>query len=182
MNEDKLVGVAKPYFDKCRSGDWNHALRVVKWIKVLGEERSDLDLLIVAAYLHDIGWSGVLKEGKVNFDEMLKFEDEANKNTSTFVREVLDKLDFSEEDIKIVIRLIDAADRYESRAEDEEIIVDADSLSKLCVEHVKEKYSENSYKKVVDLWSREFPERVKTEKARELFPKLLEKLKEDLFG
>lgn len=177
MNEEELINVVKPYLDNCRGGDWNHALRVVKWVKILGEGRDDLDLLVTAAYIHDIGWTNVLPKGKVDFKQMLGYEPKANENTPKFVREVLHKMDFSDEDINTVIRLIEAADKHDSTKEDEAIIVDADSLSKLCVEHLKEKYTEESFGEVIALWENEFPDRFKTEKGKALFPDLLDKLK-----
>ena len=180
LNEKELTKITKPYFEKCRAGDWNHALRVVKWVKILGKGRKDLNLIITAAYLHDIGWSNVLKEGKVDFDQMLEYESKANENTPIFVKKVLERLKFKNEDLKTVIRLINAADQHLAQLDDEEIIVDADNLSKLCPEHVKEKYKKNSYKKVIDLWEREFPNRIKTKIGKEKYLKLLEKLKKDL--
>ena len=107
-------------------------------------------------------------------------EDEANKNTPRLVTEVLGKMDFSKEDIDTVIRLIKAADKHDSEKDDEAIIVDADSLSKLCVEHVEEKYKPESYQEVISLWEREFPKRFKTEKGKSLYPELLENLKKNL--
>lgn len=178
--EKKLIEIAKPYLDKCRPGDWNHALRVVKWIKILGKERNDLDLLITAGYLHDIGWTNVLNKEKLDFDEMLKYEDKANQNTPVYMREVLEKLNFSERDIITVIRLISSADKHKSELEDEEIIVDADNLSKLNIDHMKEKYSEDSYKKVVKKWEEELANRIKTPLAKEKYPFLLKELKEKL--
>ncbi len=180
MNEDKLITIVKPYLDNCRAGDWNHALRVVKWVKVLGKGREDLDLLVTAAYIHDIGWTNILPKEKINFDNMLKYEDKANENTSKLVKEVLGKMEFSEENINIVIRLIKAADKHDSKKDDEAIIVDSDSLSKLCVEHVEEKYTLASYQEVISLWEREFPKRFKTEKGKSLYPKLLENLRRNL--
>lgn len=180
MDENKLIKIAKPYLDNCRDGDWNHALRVVKWVKILGEDRGDLNLLIIAAYIHDIGWSNILPKGKVDFQEMLKFEKKANENTEILVKEALGKMDFSMEDINIVIRLINAVDKHDSENDDEAIIVDSDSLSKLCVEHVQEKYKPECYPEVISLWEREFPTRFKTEKGKSLYPELLENLKKNL--
>ena len=166
--------------DNCRSGDWNHALRVVKWVKVLGENREDLDLLITAAYIHDIGWTNILPGGKINFQEMLKYEANANENTKKLVTEVLNKMDFSKKDVQTVIRLINAADKHASKKDDEAIIVDADSLSKLCAKHFKEKYTPDSYLEVIDLEEKEFLTRFKTGKGKQLYPKLLKKLKEEI--
>ena len=50
------------YISKCRPGDWEHAKRVVSWIKELGGDRDDLDLLVVAGYIHDIGWWNAIKQ------------------------------------------------------------------------------------------------------------------------
>ena len=180
MDENKLITTIKPYLNNCRAGDWNHALRVVKWVKVLGAGREDLDLLITAAYIHDIGWSNILPKGKVDFQEMLKFEEKANENTQRLVTEVLGKMDFKNADINTVIRLIKAADKHDSENDDEAIIVDADSLSKLCVGHVEEKYKPESYQEVISLWEREFPKRFKTEKGKSLYPELLENLKKEI--
>ncbi len=182
MNEDKLVTIAKPYLDNCRDGDWNHALRVVKWVKVLGEGRDNLDLIITAAYIHDIGWTNILPKGKVNFQKMLKFETQANENTPKFVEAILGKMEFSEEDVHIIIRLIKATDKHDSETNDEAIIVDADSLSKLCVEHVQDKYTPESYQEVISLWESEFPKRFKTQKGKSLYPDLLKKLKANLLS
>jgi hypothetical protein len=180
MNEEKLIYIIKPYFDSCRPGDWNHALRVVTLVKELGKDQIDLDKLIVAAYLHDVGWSGVMKLEKVNFNEMLKLEPTANKNTPILVKEILEKLNYNKNYIDDIIRLINAADKHAANSKDEEIIVDADSLSKLCIEHVQEKYSKNSYKEIIALWEKELPNRMKTPTGKEKYLPLLNKLKEKL--
>jgi hypothetical protein len=95
-------------------------------------------------------------------------------------REVTEELGFGEDEIKTVIRLIASADKHASETEDEAIIVDADNLSKLCVEHVWQKYKPESYQKMVDLWERELADRIKTERGKALFPKLLAELKQNL--
>ena len=180
LNEEKLIFVAKPYFDTARGGDWEHALRVVKWVKDLGEGRDDLDMLVTVAYIHDIGWSGVAPKGKLDFEQIINLEDKASENTPIFVREVLEKLKYNNKQIQKVIRLIGAADNHESQRDDEAIIVDADSLSKLCIEHLQDKLKPSSFQKAVSLWEEEFITRIKTEKAKKIYPKLLEELKKNL--
>lgn len=177
MNEEKLISIVKPYIEHCRAGDWNHALRVVKLVKILGEGREDLDLLIIAAFIHDIGWANILLKGKIDFGQLQKYETKANKNTPKLVKEILYKMNFSDKDIQTIIRLIKSADKHKSKKDDETIIVDADNLSKLCVEHVKEKYTSESYKKIINFWEKEFPNRIKTKKGKALFPELLKKLR-----
>ncbi len=179
FNEEKLIEIAKPYFGLAREGDWGHALRVVKWVKELGRGRADLHLLVTAACVHDIGWSGVAPQGKVkSLEEMLKLEPKANKNSSKLVSEVLSKMQFSKTEIEKVKRLVSAADKHKSDQEDEAIIVDADSLSKLCFEHLQEKYEASSFSKFINLWKNEFPNRIKTEKGKELYPDLLSELEQ----
>src|ERR1035437_9551808 len=172
LNENKLIKVAKPYFTTARSGDWEHALRVVRWVKELGVDTTDLDLLITAAYIHDIGWSGVAPQGKINFEEMIKLEQKANDNSSRLIKEVVTSLYYDNSQIKKVERLVGAADAHKSNRDDEEIIVDADSLSKLCIEHLQQKYQPESFSKVVAIWESESIKRMKTKKGIKLFPKL----------
>lgn len=176
FDEEKLKEIAKPYFSSARSGDWEHALRVVKWVKELGNGRDDLNLLTTAAYIHDIGWSGVAPKGKIDLDEMIKLEPKAHKGSSRLVSEILTKLQFTDSEIEKVNRLVSAVDRHRSKQEDEAIVVDADNLSKLCFEHLQEKYQPESFPKLINLWKTELTERIKTQKGKELFPKLLSEL------
>ena len=146
-------------------------------MKELGGGRDDLNLLVTAAYIHDIGWSGIAPKGKIDLDEMLKLEPKANENSLKLISEILTKLQLTSSDIQTVNRLISAADKHDSKQEDEAIIVDADNLSKLCIEHLKEKYRPESFLKLINRWDIELPKRIKTQKGKELFPKLLEELK-----
>lgn len=180
FEEQKLIEIAKPYFDSARAGDWKHALRVVKWVKELGMGRQNLYLLITAAYIHDIGWSGVAPQGKLDFDEMLKLEPKANENSEKLISEVLNGLNYSEADIQTVKRLVKAADEHEAEKEDEEIVVDADNLSKLCIEHLQEKYQPDSFLKLTNKFKTDLPARIKTQKGKKLFPQLLADLEKTI--
>ncbi|MCK5164774.1 MAG: HD domain-containing protein [Desulfobacula sp.] len=58
--EKDLVNVIEPIYMKGRDGDWDHVLRMVKLCRFLLEhERGDQDIVIPAAYLHDIGWTAI---------------------------------------------------------------------------------------------------------------------------
>ncbi|MEK6825641.1 MAG: HD domain-containing protein [Nanoarchaeota archaeon] len=156
--------------------DWKHALRVVEWVWKLGNGRSDLSLLIAAAYIHDIGWRNVLPSQKISFDELLRFERQANENSEPYAHEFLEKNDFRETEIVMILRLVAAADAHQSQKEDEAVIVDADNLSKLCIEHLQEKYRKEEWKKMAHMWEQEFPSRMRTKQGREIFLDLLQKL------
>ncbi|HSL86180.1 MAG TPA: hypothetical protein VK861_04545, partial [Bacteroidales bacterium] len=60
FNEQEFKKQVKLHIKRCRDGDWEHAKRVVRWVKELVEGRDDLCLFITAAYIHDIGWRDVL--------------------------------------------------------------------------------------------------------------------------
>jgi hypothetical protein len=92
----------------------------------------------------------------------------------------LKKINYSDFEIQAVNRLVAAADDHKSNKDDEAVIVDADSLSKLCIEHLQEKYQPESFANVIDLWENELTNRIKTDKAKELFSKLLNDLKQKI--
>ncbi|MDX9893309.1 MAG: HD domain-containing protein [Patescibacteria group bacterium] len=180
FDERELKKLAKPYLDSARAGDWKHALRVVEWVKDLGEGRDDLYLLITAGYLHDIGWSGIAPNSKLTLADIRKLEPRANKNSFELIPEVLSKLKFTNQEQDIVFRLVAAADKYQSKKDDEIIIVDADNLSKLCFDHVNEKFTQQDFSIVIKHFEEDLPSRVKSKKAKELLPKLLVDLKSQL--
>ena len=180
FEENRFTKSVKPHIIRCRDGDWNHAKRVVKWIKELGQGRGDLHLLITAGYIHDIGWRDVLPPQKLSLEKLKILEPIANKNSEPHIREVLIGLGYSEEEIKKVLKLVSAADKHESSSEDEAIIVDADNLSKLDINHLKEKYQKEEWMNMYNLWEEKFPQRIQTKKGKALYPTLLEKLKKDI--
>lgn len=180
FEEEKIKEIAKEYLASARAGDWQHALRVVEWVKDLGRENAELNLIITAAYLHDIGWSGVALKRKMSLDEVLLLEPRANENSVKLISEALSKFAFSDVEIKTIDRLVSAADSHSANQEDEMIMVDADDLSKLCIEHLQEKYQPESFLQLVDLFKKEYPDRIKTLKGKEIFPKLLLELEQEV--
>lgn len=180
INTDTLRKKTKPLILRCRSGDWEHAKRVVEWVKVLGKNRRDLDLIVTAAYIHDIGWRDILSNRKISFDELLKHERIANENSTPYATKFLEEMEVRQKDIKKIIKLIRAADAHKSSAGDEEIIVDSDNLSKLDINHLKEKYKSSEWMKMAEMWEKKFPRRIKTGNGKQLYPGLLKRLKEDI--
>jgi HD superfamily phosphodiesterase len=180
-NSNNLIAHFEPYILKCRPGDWEHAKRVVSWIEKMAGERNDLKLLIMAGYIHDIGWSGLVPKGlKLSREELLLLQPQADKQTDTLVMEALVDFSLSETDLKTILRLIKATETYEAFEEDEMILVDADNLSKTSPEHVKEKYAKSDWLSICDLFEEKFPQRIKTQKGKLLFPKKLEELRKIL--
>ena len=118
VDEKKLIEIIEPHIFRCRAGDWEHAERVVKWIKELGKDREDLLLLITAGYIHDIGWRDLLNKDKITFEELLALEPQANKNSEQNIRELLGQLNYATKDIETILGLVSAADKHKSSNED----------------------------------------------------------------
>lgn len=180
FDEETFKLKAEKEISRCRPGDWNHAKRVVEWVKKLGPGRDNLPLLISAAYIHDIGWRDIFSGEKISLEELQNLEGKANSNSEPFVREFLKHFDFDERDVGEILRLITAADTREASSEEEEIIVDADNLSKLSPEHIKEKFPEEDWKKMCSHWEKEFRKRIRTIQGKALYPSLLKKLEQEL--
>jgi len=153
----------------------------VTWIKELAGERKDIDLLIIAGYLHDIGWTGlVVNDQKLSRDELLKLQPEADQQTHSLVRAALSPFSPTSDELDTIFRLIKATETYEANQEDETIIVDADNLSKTSPDHVKEKYVKTDWLSICDLFEEKLPQRIKTEKGKLLFPNKLKELRKSL--
>lgn len=181
FNEEKFIEKAAFYLKKCRPGDWEHAKRVVRWVKKLGKGRSDLRTIVIAAYIHDIGWYELVDpKKKLTKNELKKVEPKANEQSEKLIREILSEFELENDEIESILRLVNAADKHSSGGEDEAIIVDADNLSKLCIEHVFEKYDRADWMKMLELWKQEFPKRIKTKKGLALYQSLLQELETDI--
>jgi predicted metal-dependent HD superfamily phosphohydrolase len=178
---ENLSSHFETYISKCRPGDWEHAKRVVSWIKELGGDRDDLDLLVVAGYIHDIGWSGLVPNNeKLSREELLKIQPQADKQTETLAKSALASLLLSDDEFNKVLRLIKATETYEANQEDEMILVDADNLSKTSPDHVREKYVKSDWLNICSLFEEKLPQRIKTEKGKQLFPIRLAELRKSL--
>ncbi len=171
----------EPYISICRPGDWEHAKRVVAWIKQLASDREDLDLLIIAGYIHDIGWSGLApKTKRLTRDELLKLQPQADKQTDKLVKKALASWALTDGELNKILRLIKATETYEAKQEDEMILVDADNLSKTSPDHIKEKYARSDWLSLCELFEEKLPQRIKTTKGKQLFPAKLKQLRNQL--
>jgi len=175
MSIEEFKSLAEKEIIQCRPGDWEHAKRVVKWVQILGEGIDDLELIIKAAYIHDIGWRNVvpIDQGKLSKVQLLTHEPLANRNTQPFVTQFLRSTGHNKGEIQTILSLIEAADAHKASSDFEAIIVDADSLSKTEIDHLKEKYEPSAWIELVEMWEEEFPKRFVSEKGKALYPQLL---------
>lgn len=181
INRTELEIQFEPFIAKCRPGDWEHAKRVVKWIDILGEGFPNIQILVVAGYIHDIGWYELVPENaKLSRAELLNIQPQADKQTDSLVRKAVEPLNLSDVELDTVLRLIRATETYEANQLDEEIMVDADNLSKTDPDHVKEKYAKSDWLNMCDLFEEKLPQRIKMETGKRLFVSLLKDLREKL--
>ncbi len=79
--EKRLVERIKPLYQKGRNGDWDHVLRMVKLCKTLLEqENGDEKIVLLTAYLHDIGWTAV------DFSDFNKATPKVKSNSTSFTQ------------------------------------------------------------------------------------------------
>jgi len=58
--EKKLIQRIEPLYKEGRKGDWEHILRVVTLCRhLLEHESGDEDIVLPAAWLHDLGWTAI---------------------------------------------------------------------------------------------------------------------------
>jgi hypothetical protein len=181
-DETKFSQQAEKQITECRPGDWEHAKRVAFWVKKLAPGNPNLPLLIATAYIHDIGWRDLLSNttDKLTKKQLLELEPLANANSKTFATQFLETQNFSSEQINTILNLIAAADKHKSNNENQAIIVDADNLSKLTIDHLKQKYQPESWMEWCHLWKTEYPNRIQTQVGKKLYPDLLSKLEKDI--
>jgi predicted alpha/beta hydrolase family esterase len=178
--KDEFGRAVSGLLDECRPGDTSHAFRVVRWVEQLAQDRDDWERLIKAAFVHDLGWYKVVPKGKLTKDQLKQLEPLANAQSEEVIRKFLIGRGEEEAEIMEILRLVTAADKHSSSTDDEAIIVDADNLSKLTIDHVIEKYQPSDWLKMLELWQKEFPQRIKTEQGKKLYPELLEELEREV--
>ncbi len=177
---DEFETAAENLLRQCRSGDLEHARRVARWVARLAEGRSDWLKLMKTAYVHDLGWYQLIPNKKLTKKQLKALESQANKNSEKIITRFLRKQGEKETEIVEILRLVGAADKHASSTDDEAIIVDADNLSKLNINHVKDKYKKEDWPKMLRLWKDTFAERIKTDLGKKLYPDLLKKLEQDI--
>jgi hypothetical protein len=98
---------------------------------LLNKEQGNPDILIPAAILHDVGWSEVPQELQLAMDERRSGQAlvEHIEKAPMLIRKVLQELNYSEEDITDIVRIVKAHKFVEPTRLDEKLLIDADTLS-----------------------------------------------------
>ena len=132
-NFEKIWGLAMPYLKKGVMKDFvSHTKYVVKSMEmIIDGEGGDRNILIPAAILHDVGWSKV--------DSSLQSNDDLEKKrlgqrqhiafAKEIIKEVLDKADYSKEDIQKIVEIVMAHKFQDPEEKEKQMLIDADNLS-----------------------------------------------------
>ncbi|MFA5136432.1 MAG: HD domain-containing protein [Patescibacteria group bacterium] len=154
-----LKDVILPDLDNGRP-DWDrlHTVAVVHYvrqiIKSLEKPQIDETVLIISAYLHDWGYTSLFRKGKpVSYDRVQK----AKKLHAVLGKEkaagLLKKAVFSkltETQKKRIVHLVGIHDElHRLKAQDELILMEADTLGALDSDFVKPTYDYDSHKKYI---------------------------------
>jgi HD superfamily phosphodiesterase len=132
---NQIWELALPYQDK--RDDTGHAATSLKYARQLLElENGNVDVIIPAIILHDVGWSQLVKERR-----MLIFDKDASKEVKREVQlehqnegtkladEILRKVNYPEEMIKEILEIISGHDTREGFiSQNEGLVRDADKL------------------------------------------------------
>lgn len=149
-----------PDLEKGRSNfDAPHTLEVVGWIKKIMTEHPELnldqDVLIIAAYAHDWGYSGLF-EGKDRLNSTdvtnmkpLHMEIGAKKTVELLRNEIFSFL--SDKQRERIVHLVFMHDKIHDLTDTDELVfAEADILSGLDVENVKPTFDPESNRKFME--------------------------------
>lgn len=188
-NEQDIQKKAKKYLTKSRAGDWEHTLRVVKWMKFLIErEGGDPDVLILAAYLHDVGWSIAIPpdyKGKpIGSDFTKEMATVHMKKGAELAQTILKDLGYPKKKTSRIVHLVsihDQPDKIEQK--DEVLLMEADRLDRLGkagVERIKTQFKPELWDRIFSSTLTKSQEWFRTKTGTTTYHTLLDEMKEEL--
>lgn len=139
--------------------DAPHTLEVVNWVKKIMQEHPELgldrDVMIIAAYAHDWGYSGLFEEKKnLKLKDISKVKPLHMQIGSQKIRDLLKNNIFSflaEDQKKRIVHLVSIHDKVSELEEvDELVLAEADTLSGLDVSSVKPTFDHESNRKYME--------------------------------
>lgn len=158
--EEYLKNKILPDLEKSRGGfDKIHTLEVADWLKQIIEHNPDLkldkDVLLIAAYAHDWGYSDIFREGEVMQFEKVENAKELHMELSAQKLEKLLRYTFfsflTDTQKKRVIHLVAVHDKkFELKDIDELVLMEADMLSSLDINTGKPIFDAESNKKFME--------------------------------
>lgn len=144
----QIEGIAMKYAKQGRpERDVPHVQAVAFYIqKLIDGEGGEEKVLLPAAYLHDIGYAGLLDEGYDHQDNLNVKEDHMERGAK-MAREELQEIDaFSQAEIEEISDLIRTHDELTAdKNKNEQLVFEADSLGQIDVDRVSPNFSEEEF-------------------------------------
>ncbi|MEM3403793.1 MAG: HD domain-containing protein [Nitrososphaeria archaeon] len=184
--EEKLKEICKKYLTDSRPGDWEHTLRTVEWVKyIMSQEGGDKDILLPAAYLHDIGWHFSLpkemRNKNLNSVENLKTYFKGHLEYGPkMAKEILQRLNYPPDKVQRIVYIISIHDLPELVKEKEEVILmEADRLDRFGragLERSRKLFLAFDVKSIVKRYEMESSSWFCTETSKKVFKNLLKEM------
>ena len=133
MKYEPILEKAKPLLIKAERKDFVlHTKMVVRAMEeIQAGEGGDLDILMPAAILHDVGWSEVPKDLQLSKDKNKQYEAllQHIEKGPPLIRKILKDLHYDKEKIDKVIDIVSAHKFTDPEDKDKQLLIDADTLS-----------------------------------------------------
>ncbi|MFH1398700.1 MAG: HD domain-containing protein [Candidatus Woesearchaeota archaeon] len=180
--ELRLSRLSTRYLIKGRP-DWDvpHTHAVVIWIKKLMDKNTyDENILIPAAYLHDIGYSDQFTKGYSFADNQVKKPDHMIRGELIAGKILREIGGFSEDEITKIIQLVRTHDDLDSitATPEGQLLFEADSLTSIDVERVKPNFDKENYGEFLASFERTRAPLFKTEKGKKALLELMKKARD----
>ena len=156
--ETKLNQIVKQSFGE-ESWNYKHTLLAVEWMrKLLENEQGDSLILITTMYLHDIGYSNILKKG-YSFDERETIKKKHMEIGAQYALNNLPNLGYTEQETERIAHLISVHDNVEIlESPDEILVMEADSLAMITWDKLKPSYNREDRERFMERFeSRRLP-------------------------
>jgi HD superfamily phosphodiesterase len=182
---EKIWQLAIPYLSKGIKKDYLiHTKGVIKAMELLlRKEKSDENILIPAAILHDVGWYKISRQLQKSNKKKEKLEvmQLHLKYAPPVIKQVLAKLKYSKDRIDKIAEIVFAHKFQRPKELDKQLLIDADNLSDVFREQFESdiKSYRNTPKKLYRFREKNI---FYTKTAREIFNKELEKRRKEVFG
>lgn len=135
-------------------------------------------ILISTMYLHDIGYSR--SQGDFNTREgTVTAKDDHMKNGVIIARPILEKLNYTKDEIDEILYLISVHDNIEELSSENEILVfEADSLAQIDISRARSNFTGNDKIEFIKKFEEKRLPRFKTKTGKDLAQKLFKEAKE----
>lgn len=170
--ENKLIEKIASFFEK---DDWNyaHTIKTAKFMKnICKETGANEKVLVTAAYLHDIGYSKLIKK-KYSLKDRIKAKKEHMKVGAKLAKPILKELNYTPEEIKEILRLIKIHDNLgELKEKNDFLIAEADSLGGIATKEYSN-FGEDEIKKYLEIFKKKRLHLIRTKFGKNLIKKYL---------